>query len=247
MFKKWRNTPNKKYLNIVIMIIIIVSILFALGIVILKYHVEGETNMPFELAKIAVISNSEGIDKQATNTKWAFDIYQSNDIFLYIDKNSAYGKTEAIKTVVIDNIQIEANKKDNIKLYKPDEKEEKSIFKNQEENEIKTLEYKGDIESNLKQLKISNQGGLVALRCSINNLAQYQSNDEEINHHELLKKAGVKEEDLKIKLTFDLTIKLEQAKEYKTTISLDLPVGNIIEEGTTSKEITDVKDFVFKR
>lgn len=229
------------------MIIIIVSILFALGIVILKYHVEGETNMPFELAKIAVISNSEGIDKQATNTKWAFDIYQSNDIFLYIDKNSAYGKTEAIKTVVIDNIQIEANKKDNIKLYKPDEKEEKSIFKNQEENEIKTLEYKGDIESNLKQLKISNQGGLVALRCSINNLAQYQSNDEEINHHELLKKAGVKEEDLKIKLTFDLTIKLEQAKEYKTTISLDLPVGNIIEEGTTSKEITDVKDFVFKR
>lgn len=247
MFKKWRNTPNKKYLNIVIMIIIIVSILFALGIVILKYHVEGETNMPFELSKIAVISNSEGIDKQATNTKWAFDIYQSNDIFLYIDKNSAYGKTEAIKTVVIDNIQIEANKKDNIKLYKPDEKEEKSIFKNQEENEIKTLEYKGDIESNLKQLKISNQGGLVALRCSINNLAQYQSNDEEINHHELLKKAGVKEEDLKIKLTFDLTIKLEQAKEYKTTISLDLPVGNIIEEGTTSKEITDVKDFVFKR
>ena len=229
------------------MIIIIVSILFALGIVILKYHVEGETNMPFELSKIAVISNSEGIDKQATNTKWAFDIYQSNDIFLYIDKNSAYGKTEAIKTVVIDNIQIEANKKDNIKLYKPDEKEEKSIFKNQEENEIKTLEYKGDIESNLKQLKISNQGGLVALRCSINNLAQYQSNDEEINHHELLKKAGVKEEDLKIKLTFDLTIKLEQAKEYKTTISLDLPVGNIIEEGTTSKEITDVKDFVFKR
>ncbi len=247
MFKKWRNTPNKKYLNIVIMIIIIVSILFALGIVILKYHVEGETNMPFELSKIAVISNSEGIDKQATNTKWAFDIYPSNDIFLYIDKNSAYGKTEAIKTVVIDNIQIEANKKDNIKLYKPDEKEEKSIFKNQEENEIKTLEYKGDIESNLKQLKISNQGGLVALRCSINNLAQYQSNDEEINHHELLKKAGVKEEDLKIKLTFDLTIKLEQAKEYKTTISLDLPVGNIIEEGTTSKEITDVKDFVFKR
>lgn len=229
------------------MIVIMVSILFALGIIILKYHVEGETNMPFELAKISVISHSEGIDKQATNTKWAFDLSQSNDIFLYIDKNSAYGKTEAIKTVTINNIQIETNKKDNIKLYKPDAQEEKMIFKNQEQNEIETIEYKGDTESNLKQLKISNQGGLIAFRCSMNNLAEYLSNDEEINHHELLKKAGVTKEDLKTKITFDLNIKLEEGREYKTTIWLDLPIGNIIEEGTTSTEITDVKDFIFKR
>lgn len=191
MIGKWRNIKNKKYFNIVMVITIITIILFALGMIILKYHVEGETNMPFELSKITVISSSEGIDKQTTDTKWAFDVYQSNDIFLYIDKNSGYGKTEAIKTIVVDNVQIETKKKDNIKLYKPDAQEEKSIFKNKEENEIQTIEYTGDMESNLKQLKISNQGGLVAFRCSINNLVEYTSNDEEINHHELLKKAGV--------------------------------------------------------
>ena len=107
--------------------------------------------------------------------------------------------------------------------------------------------YEGDLESNLKQRKISNQGGIVAFRCSNNNLADYKSNDEEINHHELLKKAGVQQEDLAIKLTFALTIKLEEKKEYQTTIQLDFPVDNVIEKGTTSREITDLKKFIFKR
>ena len=105
----------------------------------------------------------------------------------------------------------------------------------------------GSIESNLKQLKISNQGGIIAFRCSIEKLAEYKSNEEVINHHELLKKAGVSQEEITVKIDFDLKIKLESGKEYKTTIHLNLPIGNVIEEGTTSVEITDVKDFIFKR
>ena len=239
---------KKKYIHIVILILIIFVILFIVGISVLRYNVEGETNMPFYLSKISIISSSEGIDKQVENTKWAFDINQTNDIFLSIDKNDKYGKTELINEVEINNIQIEANKKDNIKLYKPDNQEEKTIFKHKDENIVESLKYTADVESNLKQLKISNQGGLVAIRCSNNNIAEYVSNDdEEINHGELLKKANINEEDLKIKMTFDLTIKLEGGIEYKSTISLDLPVEEIIEKGTTSKEITDLKDFIFKR
>ena len=64
---------------------------------------------------------------------------------------------------------------------------------------------------------------------------------------ELLKKAGVTKEDIKLKITFDLTIVLQKGKEYKATIYLDLPVGDVIEEGTTSEEITNTKDFIFKR
>lgn len=243
-----RNVRNRKYINIAMVIIIVAIILFILGIVVLRYQVEGETNMPFSLSKISVISSSEGIDKETTDTKWAFDVFQSNDVFLYIDKNNGYGKTEAIKSVTINNMQVEANKKEAIKIYKPDEQEENLIFKNKEENNVQSIEFVGGMESNLKQLKISNQGGIVAFRCSIDQLAEYKSNEEEeINHYELLKKAGVKQEDLKMKLTFDLIIKLEGGTEYKSTICLDFPIGNVIEEGTTSVEITDVKDFIFKR
>lgn len=247
MVRRLRDVMRKKYFHIVVIIVIITIILFALGVVVLKYSVEGETNMPFQLSKISVISTSEGLDKQTTDARWAFDIYQSNDVFLYIDKNEVYDKTEAIKSVEINHIQIEAKQKDNIKIYKPDEQEEKLVFKNKEENVVENIEYIGDIESNLKQRKISNQGGIVAFRCSNDNLANYTSNDEEINHYELLRKAGIKQEDLEAKITFDLTIKLEERKEYKSTIQLDFPIENVIEKGTTSKEITDLKNFIFKR
>lgn len=238
---------KKKYFHRIAIILIFTIILFALGIMILIYHVEGETNMPFKLSKIAIISSSEGIDKEVPETKWAFDIHQNNDVFLYIDKNQGYGKTEAIKAVEINNIQIEANQKENVKIYKPDEQEKKLIFKNKEENRVQNIEYAGEIEANIKQLKISNQGGLVAFRCSHNNVASYTSNEEEINHNELLKKAGITPEALKMKVTFDLIIKLEEGAEYKATINLELPVEDIIEKGTTSAEITDMKNFIFKR
>lgn len=246
MIRRWKNITNKKYFHIVVVIVMIVLILFVLGIIVLRYHVEGETNMPFELSKIAIISSSEGMDKEVADTKWAFDVCQNNDLFLYITKNEGYGKTEAIKEIVIDNIQIEAKQEDKIKLYKPDEQGEKQIFKTKEEDVVSNLVYSGGMESNLKQLTISNQGGLIAFRCA-NLLAEYTSNEEEINHQELLKKVGATQEDLQAKITFDLTIRLEEGKEYKTTINLQLPTGNVIEEGTTSQEITDLTDFKFKR
>lgn len=247
MLNKIRGITSKKYFHISMLIIMLAVILFIVGIIILRYSVEGETNMPFELSKISIISSAEGIDKEAVDTKWAFDIYQSNDIFLYIDKNDNYGKTEIIKSVTLNNIQIESNKKDNIKIYKPDSEQEKLIFKNSESNIVDSLEYTGDMESDLKNMKISNQGGIIAFRCSLDNLAEYKSDDEEINHQELLKKAGLTNEELKTELTFDLNLNLQSGKEYKTTINLELPIGNVVDEGTTSQEITDLSKFIFKR
>ncbi len=247
MGETFRSLINNGYFHKLIIALIIIVVLFVLGAIILRYHVEGETNMPFYLSKISVISSSEGIDKPTTDTKWAFDVFQSNDVFLYINKNEEYGKVEAIKSVDITNIQFEGNNKDNIKIYKPDSEEENSIFKYKEENKVDNIEYTGDLESNLKYLMISNQGGVIAFRCSYDNLAEYKSNDEEINHQELLKKAGIIEENLKAKITFDLSINLENGKQYKSTISLDIPVENVVEQGIASKEITDLKKFVFKR
>lgn len=244
---EWRGITNKKSFHIVMLIIIITVLICTVGIIILKYHEEGETNMPFTLSKISIISSCEGIDKEAIDSKWAFDVYQSNDIYLYIDKNSNYGKTEIIKNICVDNIQIEAKEKEKIKIYKPDNEEEKVIFKNKEANIVNKLEYTGDVESNLKDLKVSNQGGLIAFRCSYDNLVEFKSNDEQILHTELLKKANIKLDDIKMKLTFDLTIKLEGKKEYKTTISLNLPNENVIEEGVSSTEKTDLENIIFKR
>ena len=36
-------------------IVIVAVILFGLGLIILKYNVEGETNMPFKLGKVRIV------------------------------------------------------------------------------------------------------------------------------------------------------------------------------------------------
>ena len=97
MKEKIRSFMNTKAFHMCMVIIIIAIILFVLGIIILKYNVEGEKNMPFNLSKITVISSSEGVDKESGENKWAFDINQNNDLYLYIEKNSNFGKQEAIK------------------------------------------------------------------------------------------------------------------------------------------------------
>ena len=248
MKEKIKYIMGKKSFHICMMIIIITVILFTLGLIVLRYSVEGETNMPFELTKITVISSSEGVDKESAENRWAFDINQNNDIYLYIDKNENYKKQEAIKSILIDNIQIEKEtEKGTVNAYKPNSAEGGRTFVNNEENIAESIEYIGALESDIKNLKISNQGGLIVFRCATDKISEYISNDDVINHIELLKKSNITEEDLKAKITFDLTIKIESGKEYKANISLDMPVQGVVEQGTTSNEITDLKGIIFKR
>ena len=94
---------------------------------------------------------------------------------------------------------------------------------------------------------MGNQGGIIAFRYANNNLAELTSNDEVINHNELLKKANINEEDLKATLSFRITIALESGKEYQANVSLDMPIEGVVENGTSSREITDLSDVVFKR
>lgn len=250
MLNKLKQFTRTKEFHLSMIILIIAVILFIVGIIVLRYNVEGETNMPFELSKIAIISSQEGIDKETQDSRWAFDLYQANDIYLYINKNEKYSKQEMIKEITIDNFKIEKQNNENIeniKIYKPDAQNENTIFKNKEENIVESIQYTGAVESNIKNMQISNQGGIIVFRCSNNNIAEYKSNEEEINHNQLLKKAGITQEKLNMKVTFDLTITMEEGKKYKTTIDLEMPQGNIIEEGITVAEITDLSNVIFKR
>ena len=239
---------NKKIFHVVMIVVIICAILFVSGIFILKYQVEGESNMPFKITKISLIESVEGIEKEGANEKWNFNVNQNNDIYIYIEKNSGYGKTEIIDSVEIKNININKEKTlGELKLYKP-VIDEKRMFINSQENEINEITYTGELESNIKEEKISNQGGIVAFRYAINNLSTYVSeNDEQIDHSQLLKLTNISSEDLKTKLTFDIFINLKGGRKYQAPISIDVPKGDIVEKGTIGEDITDLKGIIFKR
>lgn len=238
-----------KQFHIMMVLFIIFLILFVTGVITLKYSVEGEGNLPFYISKISVISNVEGVDTEDNTNKWNLQVNENNDIYIYIKKNENYKDTEIIDSVKLENFNIEQiSKVGEIKLLKPDSNVDSVIFKNVAENETDKIEYTGSMDSSIKEMKISNQGGLVVFRYAINNIGKYVSNDDEqINHSELLKKLNINNDDLKFKVSFDIYITLNGGKTYKANIDLDLPINDVVNQGTQSMEYTDLKDIVFKR
>lgn len=243
----YKNVKQRIFHSMIITIIII-AILCVGGMLILRYQVEGESNMPFKISKISIIESVEGTESQEAEQKWSFNVDENNDIYIYIEKNSTYGKTEIIESVEIKNISVnKTNEKGIVKFYKP-VIDEKRMFINQEENEITDITYNGELESNIKEEKISNQGGIVAFRYAINNISQYSSQDaEEIDHSQLLKLTNITQEDLQTTLTFDIIINLSSGKKYQAPISIEIPTDEIIEKGTVGIDETDLNNIIFKR
>ena len=237
-----------KILRIILIVTITVAIVFSIGVIILKYNVEGEINLPFKITKIIMVSSSGGTEKQEHDNMWDIEVSQNNDIYIYIEKNDNYWRTEIIDNIKIDNFK---TKKDfeigEINIYNPSE-EGKEIFINTQNNTTTNVIYKGELESNVKKKQISNQGGLVIFRCANDKIGTYSSNEvEEVNYNTLLSNIGVTNEQLKGEVSFDITIELISKKTYKATATLELPVGDVVSNGTTNLEMTDLRDIVFKR
>ena len=249
MKEKIKQLANTRQFHICMVLVIIFAILFIAGIISLKYNVEWEGNPPFNLSKISIICNIDGTDTEDTENKWNLEVNQNNDIYLYIKKNENYKYTETISSVVINNFNIvKSPSVGQLKLFKPDVDVENVIFISSSENETNSIEYEGDINSNIKNMKISNQGGIVVFRYAITGIGSYISNDDgEINHNELLKKLSVNYDDLKFEVSFDININLDSKKSYKANMKLELPIGNVVDDGIQSKENTDLENIIFKR
>lgn len=228
---------------------IIILIAAVIGLIILKYSVEGEQNMPFNLSEVLVISTAEGYqEKQTDENKWNVDILQTNDVYLNILKNKNYKDKEIIREIKISNINIEEDPKvGKISIYIPDENNQTYNYEARCKVNSEII-YSGDIKSDIKNLKISNQGGTIIFRIVNETGKQYISNEDELKHDgTLLKKVGISTDDITSKISFDVTICLESDISFTAKISLKLPVGDITTQGVSSIEKKDIEDIVFKR
>ena len=239
---------GKKIVHICVILGIIVLILIIAGIIMLRYQVEGETNLPFELSKMIVVSTAESNEIEAVaDTKWNFSVNQYNDIYLEIQKNDEYTKNINIKNITFENFVIEKNSgAENIKLYRANS--EGKVVEDEAHLVGSSLTYKGEKETNLDELKISNQGSIILLRSVNQNVCEVRSNDEEIIHDgTLLAKGNANSEDLNYKLSFDVVIETSRDIKYNGTISIELPTGDVQTQGKTQLEKTDFSDVIFKR
>ena len=240
---------KKEKIKACIAIFVIILAILTTCMIILKYQIEGESNMPFVLSKILVVSYAEGMQKEGAEEDWNISISQNNDIYFSIEKNEENNEESKIESISIENIQIvKIPEIGEVKVFMPNSSDGR-LFTNTEDTivEENKLSYKGAIKSDNKTLEIGNQGGTIVIRFSNTNIGEYiPTNDEEIKHDgSLISKLELQTEQIEFEVKFDLVIKLKN-KSYMDTISIKLPCSNdLIEEGTSSLEITD--GFVFKR
>lgn len=243
------NKIQKRIILMAIAIIFFILLFSIVGMIIFKYEVEGETNMPFRINKIMVVSSCEGVSKDNPNYWWDLDIVQNNDIYISIAKNKNYGKLEIIDNISFENFNItNKNNKGKVVIYKPSE-DNNRVYEHLEQYEIKDkLIYNGSSSTNLKKLEVANQGGFTVFRLSTEDLAEYISNDDEIKQDAtLLEKANISDDDIKYNISFDIIINLKSGVSYKANINLDMPADGLKSAGTASYEITDLSNVVFKR
>lgn len=231
-----------------IILIITLSVIFCL---MYKYHVEGEKNLPFNITKLIIISSAETENFEKNENIYQANVIQKNDIYIAVEKNQEYKKEDAIKEITFNNFKtIKKNKAGNVKIYRTSQGEK--TFEYIEDylidNEIK---YTGKQETNLKQeqMTIANQGGLIQISLALEDLGKltYTENENVMSDGRLLNKLGLTNEDIEFTISFDMIIKLSSGNIFKTTITLDLPTGDIVKEGVSTTENNDLSKLVFKR
>ena len=157
---------KKEIIKAVLAVAFLVILVCIVGLMMIRYSVEGEKDMPFYLSKITMISTAEGVEHADSAEKWNMDIYQNNDIYFSIEKSENADEDETIKSVSIENIQITKTPAvGEIKSYMPNSGEgraftytEDYVIQNQ------SLTYQGGTQTDLKMLQIGNQGGNIAIR-----------------------------------------------------------------------------------
>lgn len=227
---------------------LIILLMFVISIMI-KYDVEGEKELPFSISKILMISTVDGKLNEDTENIWNIGITQVNDLYMYIDK-TVQDDEQTIKEIKIENFVInKAPSKGKLKVLRPTG-EIANLYTHSHQDYLNDkIVYLGGVIDDLKSLEISNNGGILGFRVSVEELGNYVSNeDEEITYNgKLLSNLGVKIEELEFNLSFDVIITTSENISFKGTINLDMPINTVIEEGSSNKEITDFSDVIFKR
>ena len=250
--KRRNKKENIQALKAWILIGVLAIIFIAIVGIMLKYQVEGEIHMPFYLSEMSVISTAEGVEQEAQEGEewWSnLAIHQNNDIYLKIKKDEEYSKGQLIQKVAIENLTVTAEpQKGNIQAYMPNSSEGRNFVYDEQYQFTDRLTFQASSKTEQKNLEIGNQGGVLTFRISNLNIGTYQAKEEgDLTHNgTILKKIETKTEEVKFKVSFNLAIYMKN-KVYRTKMDLELPTGDIAEEGITHIEKTDLSDLVYKR
>ena len=226
---------------LVMLFMVVISIM-------IKYDVEGEKVLPFSSNKILLVSTVDGNVVDDPENIWNIEVTQVNDIYMYLEKTIEDEQT--IKEIRVENFtQNKRPVKGNLKVLRPTG-ELSNLYTYSEQDYLNEgITYLGASIDDLKNLEISNNGGMLGFRVSIEELGTYISNEDETITYDgkLLSNLGINLEEIQFNLSFDIIITTSNNISYKGTMNLDMPINTVIEQGSSSIELTNFSDVVFKR
>ena len=161
---KTKEIFDKRSVHLYILIAVIVIALAIVGFLMLKYHVEGEKNLPFEIKQISVISTAKGgTTSKGEDELWHTNLSQQNDIYIQIEKNSNYKNEETIKRVTLENFAIiREGGLGEITIYRPSGQVDEYNY-SKETAILDRIEYRGAQLTDTEILEINNQGGVIRI------------------------------------------------------------------------------------
>lgn len=241
-------TPQRKVIELNLGVIIVVLVIAVIAVVLLKYHVEGEKDMPYVLKEIDIVSTATGKNEITEESKWNVMVSQNTDVYIEVERNSEYKSNENISSIKIQNMQIAALGKYTPKAYIPS-KNGDNIFEYIEENLApEVIEYNVENVKDVKKMAITSESGIIAISFAINNIGAYVGNDDKMVYDgTLLRKLGITNDDISCEVKFNLIIETESNKRYQTEIKLNIPGGDLTEEGIIKIKDTELEEVVFKR
>ena len=229
--------------------LVVLAVIFLFVILIMaRYEEEGEKVIPFDIAKMLIVSSVNGVQNTESEHVWDIDVSQVNDIYVYIERNK--NEDETIKEIVFENFKTYPEDMSNIRIYRPTGELEKLYLYSTEDYKEKSIAFLGTVKDDMKNLEIANIGGMCGFRLSNENLGKFVSDEETeeiIYDGRLLEKIGISNENVKLKLAFDIIIEIEDGIKYKGTIVIDMPGENLIQEGKSTIEINNFENVIFKR
>lgn len=244
--KEEKKKVIKKYIFLFFVFFIILTSIF----IMIRYQVEGETQMPYNLNQI-VIKSTLGSKNLDGDSLWNIELLQDNDIYIYINKGENKHEDIKIEKVSIENIKFEGvDNSENIKILLPTGNSIDNIYVNSTKDyKNEKIEFLGSNVDSLDKHEICEDGGMIAFRVENSNIGTYTSDkDKEIKYDStLLEKAKISEESLKFKIYFDLIIETTAGVKYKTTLNYEMPIDTFKESGTNTRVIEDFSNVIFKR
>ena len=188
--------------------LVVLAVIFLFVILIMaRYEEEGEKQIPFNIAKMLIVSSVNGVQNTESEHVWDIEVSQVNDIYVYIERNK--NEDETIKEIVFENFKTYPEDMSNIKIYRPTGELEKLYLYSTEDYKEKSIAFLGTVKDDMKNLEIANIGGMCGFRLSNENLGKFVSDEETeeiIYDGRLLEKIGISNENVKLKLAFDIII-----------------------------------------